>query len=58
MNLKLHDFVGGAAIAQGTDTEKSATKGKDSSGKYLWMDVFTKRGDGWVAVRSVDAAVK
>jgi ketosteroid isomerase-like protein len=50
--------VGGVAIAQGTDTEKSATKGKDSSGKYLWMDVFTKRGDSWVAVRSVDAAVK
>jgi hypothetical protein len=51
-------IVGGLAIVQGTDTEKSTTKGKDSSGKFLWMDVFTKRGDNWVAVRSVDAAVK
>ncbi len=50
--------VGGVAIVQGTDTEKSTTKGKDTSGKYLWMDVFTKRGDNWVAIRSVDAAVK
>jgi ketosteroid isomerase-like protein len=50
--------VGGVAIVQGTDAEKSTTKGKDSSGKYLWMDVFTKRGDKWVAVRSVDAMVK
>jgi ketosteroid isomerase-like protein len=50
--------VGGVAIVQGTDTEKSTTKGKDSSGKYLWMDVFAKRGDKWVAVRSVDAMAK
>jgi ketosteroid isomerase-like protein len=50
--------VGSVAIVQGTDTEKSTTKGKDSSGKYVWMDVFTKRGDKWVAVRSVDAMAK
>jgi ketosteroid isomerase-like protein len=50
--------VGGVAIVQGSDTEKSTTKGKDSSGKYLWMDVFAKRGDNWVAVRSVDAMAK
>jgi ketosteroid isomerase-like protein len=51
-------IVGGVAIVQGSDTEKSTTKGKDSSGKYVWMDVFTKRGDNWVAVRSVVALVK
>ena len=55
MDVKI---VGGVAIVQGTDTEKSVTKGKDSSGKFLWMDVFTKRGDKWVVVRSVDAMVK
>lgn len=50
--------VGSTAIVQGSDTEKSTTKGKDSSGKYIWMDVFAKRGDSWVAVRSVDAMMK
>jgi len=50
--------VGSVAIVQGSDTEKSTTKGKDSSGKYVWMDVFVKRGDKWVAVRSQDAMVR
>jgi ketosteroid isomerase-like protein len=50
--------VGSVAIVTGSDTEKSTTKGKDSSGKYIWMDVFAKRGDSWVAVRSVVATTK
>jgi uncharacterized protein (TIGR02246 family) len=49
--------LGNVAVVQGTDTEKSATAGKDSSGKYAWMDVFVKRGDKWVAVRSQSAKV-
>jgi ketosteroid isomerase-like protein len=44
--------LGNVAVVQGTDTEKSMTDGKDSSGKWVWMDVFAKRGDKWVAVRS------
>jgi ketosteroid isomerase-like protein len=44
--------LGSTAVVQGSDTEKSVTAGKDSSGKYAWMDVFVKRGDKWVAVRS------
>jgi ketosteroid isomerase-like protein len=50
--------VGGVAIVQGSDTEKSMTKGKDSSGKFAWMDVFANRGGKWQAVRSQNAMVK
>ena len=50
--------VGSVAIVQGSDTEKSTTKGKDSSGKYVWMDVFAKRDGKWQVVRSQTALVK
>jgi ketosteroid isomerase-like protein len=50
--------IGSVAIVQGSDTEKSTTKGKDSSGKYVWMDVFAKRDGKWQAVRSQTALVK
>jgi ketosteroid isomerase-like protein len=43
---------GSTAVVQGSDTEKSMSDGKDSSGKYLWMDVFVRRNGNWVAVRS------
>jgi ketosteroid isomerase-like protein len=51
-------MVGGVAVVQGSDTDKSTANGKDSSGKYVWMDVFEKRGGKWVAVRSQTAMVK
>jgi ketosteroid isomerase-like protein len=44
--------LGNVAVVQGSDTEKSTSNGKDSSGKYAWMDVFVKRDGKWVAVRS------
>ena len=47
--------LGSVAVVQGSDTEKSITNGKDSSGKYVWMDVFVKRDGKWVAVRSQSA---
>lgn len=50
--------IGSTATVQGSDTEKSTTKGKDSSGKYIWMDVFANRGGKWQAVRSQNAMVK
>jgi ketosteroid isomerase-like protein len=50
--------VGSTAIVQGSDNEKSTTKGKDSSGKYVWMDVFAKRDGKWQAVRSQTAMMK
>jgi hypothetical protein len=50
--------LGDVTVVQGSDTERSVTNGKDSSGKWVWMDVFVKRGDTWVAVRSQSAMVK
>ncbi len=50
--------LGNVAVVQGSDTEKSTTDGKDSSGKFAWMDVFVKRDGKWVAVRSQLAKVK
>jgi ketosteroid isomerase-like protein len=50
--------LGSVAVVQGSDTEKSTFDGKDSSGKYVWTDVFAKRGGNWVAVRSQVALVK
>ena len=50
--------IGTVAIVQGTDTEKSSFKGKDTSGKWAWMDVFVMRDGKWQAVRSQSAMVK
>jgi ketosteroid isomerase-like protein len=49
--------IGSVAIVQGSDTEKSMIDGKDSSGKWVWMDVFAKRDGKWLAVRSQLAKV-
>ena len=49
---------GNTAVVQGSDTEKSTYKGKDSSGKYVWMDVFVRRNGKWQAVRSQSAKVQ
>jgi len=43
---------GNTAIVTGTDTEKGEYHGKDSSGKYLWTDVFVLRKGRWQAVSS------
>jgi ketosteroid isomerase-like protein len=50
--------LGNVAVVQGSDTEKSTIGGKDTSGKWVWMDVFVKRGGKWMAVRSQSAMVK
>ncbi len=49
--------MGHVAVVQGGDTEKSSYKGKDTSGKWVWMDVFVNRDGKWVAVRSQTAKV-
>ena len=48
---------GNTAVVQGSDTEKSTEKGKDTSGKYLWTDVFVKEGGKWRAVSSQSTKV-
>jgi len=50
--------IGSVAVVQGSDTEKSTTNGKDTSGKWVWMDVFVRRDGKWVVVRSQSAMVK
>jgi len=50
--------LGNVAVVQGSDTEKSTMNGKDSSGKYVWTDVFVKRDGKWMAVRSQSSMVK
>ena len=50
--------VGSVAIVQGSDMEKSSDEGKDTSGRYVWMDVFVNRGGKWMALRSQSAMMK
>jgi hypothetical protein len=49
--------LGNVAVVQGSDTEKSTFDGKDASGKYVWTDIYVKRGGKWQAVRSQVAKV-
>ena len=49
--MKVRVF-GEAAVVTGTNTEKSTYQGKDSSGRYTWMDVFVKRNGRWQVVAS------
>jgi ketosteroid isomerase-like protein len=49
--------LGNTAFVTGSDTEKSAFKGKDTSGKYYWTDVFMQRNGRWQAVASQSAKV-
>jgi len=43
---------GNTAVVTGSDTEKGEYHGQDSSGKYLWTDVFVRRKGRWQAVSS------
>ncbi len=50
--------MGNTAVVQGSDSEKSSIKGKDTSGKYTWTDVFELRNGQWVAVNSQNTKAK
>jgi ketosteroid isomerase-like protein len=54
--MKVRVF-GNTAIVIGSDTEKSTSNGKDSSGKYIWTDVFVKQNGKWQAVSSQSTKV-
>ena len=45
-------IYGETAVITGTDTEQGEYHGKDSSGKYVWTDVFVRRNGRWQAVSS------
>ncbi len=51
-------LLGNVAVVQGGDTEKSSARGEDTSGKWVWTDVFVKREGRWQAVRSQSAKEK
>ena len=50
-DMKVRVF-GDTAIVTGSEDEKSSYKGKDTSGHYLWIDVFVKRQGHWLDVAS------
>jgi hypothetical protein len=50
--------MGKVAVVQGTSTEKSMFKGKDTSGKYAWTDVLENVDGKWMVVRSEATMVK
>lgn len=54
MNVRI---FGTTAVVTGSDTEKSMSNGKDTSGKYIWMDVFVKQNGKWRAVASQSTKV-
>ena len=50
--------LGNVAVVQGSVSETSIADGKESTHKSVWMDVFEKRGDKWMVVRSQTARMK
>jgi hypothetical protein len=48
-------LFGDTAVVQGGNEETSRFKGQDTSGKYIWTDVFVKRKGRWrlVATQTV-----
>jgi len=50
-------IFGNTAIVTGSNTEKSKEHGKDSSGKYIWTDVFVRQQGKWRAVASQSARI-
>ena len=49
---------GNVAVVHGSVTEKRTRDGKDVSGQFVWMDLFEKRGDKWLVVRSAGARIR
>ncbi len=49
--LKVRVF-GDVGIVTGGNTEKSRFKGQETSGHYVWTDIFAKRNGRWQAVSS------
>jgi ketosteroid isomerase-like protein len=47
MNVRIY---GNTAVVRGSSEEKSQYNGKDTSGHYVFNDVFVKRDGNWKAV--------
>ena len=46
-----------AAVVSGISEEQSTYKGKDTSGRFRWMDVWVRRAGKWVCVMSTVARI-
>ncbi len=60
-SLQLSDIAvhvyGSAAVVSGISEEQSSYRGKDTSGRFRWMDVWVRRAGKWVCVASTDARI-
>lgn len=60
-SLLLSDFevqvFGEVALVSGISEEISSYRGRDTSGRYRWMDVWVRRGRRWVCVKSTVARI-
>jgi ketosteroid isomerase-like protein len=52
-DIKVRVF-GDTAVVNGSAEQKSSNKASDTSGHYVWTDVFVKRHGRWQAVNSQD----
>jgi ketosteroid isomerase-like protein len=49
---------GNVAVAHGGVTEKRSRNGKDTSGKFVWMDLLEKHEGKWLVVQSAGHRVE
>ncbi len=55
--IKVRVF-GDTAVVTASDTEKSTYNGKDSSGKYVWTDIYAKRNGKWQCVATQSTKIQ
>jgi hypothetical protein len=55
-DIKVRVF-GEIAVVTGSAYQKSSNKATDTSGHYVWTDVFVKRAGRWQAVNSQDTLI-
>ncbi|HKE91955.1 MAG TPA: nuclear transport factor 2 family protein [Gemmatimonadales bacterium] len=60
-SLRSFDFAvhvyDNVALISGVSEEQSSYKGKDTSGRFRWMDVWVRRAGRWVCVASTVARI-
>jgi len=60
-SLRLSDIAvhiyDNAAVVSGTSDEQSSYRGKDTSGRFRWMDVWVRRAGRWECVASTVARI-
>jgi hypothetical protein len=58
-SVRNHDLIvhvlDDVAVVQAEDTEKTVFAGKDTSGDYIWTDIFENRGGKWRLIASQDS---